>query len=300
MLRCAKAAFVGAEQLRALARASVAAGGTAGASGRAITLPERRYKVILHAAKAGVRSLIKDTRVEPYLWWCWKRSRGIRIPMDNVRNEIYDRQGFEIIERVLDADSNGIDIGCHEGEYLRRLLEVAPHGRHFAFEPIPSMAAALAERFPQVDVFQMALSDNEGNAEFFYFPDKPALSGLARRNERTDDTKSERIEVRVASLDTVVPSEMVIRFIKIDVEGAEGQVLTGAKKLIAKNHPFILFEHGGSSSRHFGWTSEALYDFLTEQCGLLVSRVGDWLTGARPLTRQEFGHSGGWYFLAHR
>src|SRR5450755_3532556 len=125
----------------------------------------------LRSAKAKARALIKGTPVEAYLLWGWKRSRGIHIPFDNVRNEIYDRQAFEIMSRVLAEDSNGIDVGCHHGEYLRKILELAPRGTHFAFEPIPPMAVALRQQFPSVDVFEMALSDKAGTAEFFYFLD---------------------------------------------------------------------------------------------------------------------------------
>ncbi len=263
-----------------------------------MTVTEQWLDMDLRTAKARARALIKDTRVEPYLWWCWKQSRGIRIPIDNVRNQIFDRQGFEIIERILAADSAGIDIGCHAGEYLRMMLKTAPRGRHFAFEPIPQMAAALQENFPNVEVFQMALSDREGTTEFFYFADHPALSSLARREE-VSSAQPERIEVRVASLDTVVPPEIAIRFIKIDVEGAEGPVLTGASQLIAKHRPYILFEHGRTASAHFGWSSEDLYDYLSGPCSFQVSQVGDWLKGRRPLTKQEFGSASGWYFLAH-
>lgn len=249
--------------------------------------------------KVNVRAVVKDSPVEPYLVWCWKHLRGIDIPWDNVRNEIYDRQGFEIVRRVLDENASGIDIGCHKGEYLRRFIEVAPRGHHLAFEPIPAMAASLAERFSGVRVFQMALSDREGTAEFFHFPTNPALSGLARGGERTERLEAQRIDVRVAPLDAVIPQDTVIRLIKIDVEGAEGLVLAGASKLIARHRPFILFEHGKRASMRFGWSSGAVYDMLTGKFGLRVSRVGDWLTGRLPMTRREFEGTSDWYFLAH-
>jgi hypothetical protein len=60
-------------------------------------------------ASAKVSALIKDTPAEIYIRWAWKRLK-VSIPLDNVRNEIYDRQAFEIMSRVLDGDSNGIDV----------------------------------------------------------------------------------------------------------------------------------------------------------------------------------------------
>ena len=75
--------------------------------------------------------------------------------------------------------------------------------------------------------------------------------------------------------------------------------MSGASRLIIRNRPFILFEHGRKSSAHFGWPSEQLYDFLTARCGLRVSRVEDWLNGRRPLAREDVQPPAAAIFLAH-
>jgi hypothetical protein len=38
----------------------------------------------------------------------------------------------------LHRDSCAVDIGCHRGLFLSRILECAPDGEHLAFEPIQS------------------------------------------------------------------------------------------------------------------------------------------------------------------
>ena len=62
------------------------------------------------------------------------------MPFDLIKNEIYDRQACELMSRVLSADSNCVDVGCHQGQFLREFLKYAPRGRHFAFEPLPHLA----------------------------------------------------------------------------------------------------------------------------------------------------------------
>ena len=49
----------------------------------------------------------------------------------------YDRATEIAMIRIIEPDSNCIDIGCHKGEILNIMLRLAPKGRHAGFEPIP-------------------------------------------------------------------------------------------------------------------------------------------------------------------
>ena len=87
---------------------------------------------------------------------------------------------------------------------------------------------------------------------------------------------------------------------KIDVEGAEGLVISGALETIKRDKPYIVLEHGEDSSLLFGMSSEDIYDMLVTQCGLGLSLLPNWLSKKRPLTKREFlSQRGCWYFLAH-
>src|SRR5439155_374509 len=80
------------------------------------------------------------------------------------RNREYDRMTVDIIRRTMRRDSNSVDAGAHKGAFLRHLVACAPAGRHYAFEPIPEMAANLAARFSTAIVHQVALADWDGEA----------------------------------------------------------------------------------------------------------------------------------------
>ena len=248
---------------------------------------------------AMMKQSIKDTQAEPYARWLVKRSRGIRIPFDLVRNEIYDRQAAELIEQVLSEYSNAIDIGCHKGQFLRLFLQHAPKGHHFAFEPIPYMAQALKAEFPSVDVYNHALGNTRGEAVFYVVPDSPALSGLNARTFIAPDKPRQEIVVSVERLDSIIPHDVKIDLIKIDVEGAEGLVIDGAIETIKRNKPYIILEHGSNSSSAFGYTSADIYDLLVEQCGLNISLLKNWLHKGTPMSKQNFINTGHWYFVAH-
>lgn len=249
--------------------------------------------------RTAVKAALKDTPLEPPIRWVVKRLRGLRMPYDLVKNEIYDRQATEVMQRVLRPESNCIDIGAHKGQFLREFLRWAPRGRHLAFEPIPRLAEELRSAFPGVEVFNLALSDRPGTASFFVLPETPALSGLSERTFLKPDAVRQAIQVRTERLDALVPSDRRIDLLKIDVEGAEGLVLTGALETLRRCRPFVVFEHGRASSEALGTSSAALYDLLTRRCGLRVSCLANWLHGRRPLTADEFARADTWYFLAH-
>jgi FkbM family methyltransferase len=251
-----------------------------------------------------IERLVSDTPLEAAARWTWSQLNGIGRPRAR-QSRRYDRQTHEIMAKVLDRSSNCVDVGCHKGSVLMSMLRTAPKGTHFAFEPIPALAERLRQRFPTVQVHQIALSDTAGTTSFQHVVSEPGFSGFRRMSYVPDSAQVTEIQVRVDSLDNVLPPDAAIALIKIDVEGAQLQVLRGAKRTILKNKPFIVFEHGISAEKIYGIRSEEVFDYLTAECGLKVSRLDDWLRGKPSLDRASFvgsvGHFAGseFVFLAH-
>ena len=246
-----------------------------------------------------IKERTKDTALEPYLRWILKRSRGIKIPFDNVKNEIYDRQAGEVISLILEEESTAIDVGCNKGDFLELFTQHAPKGHYYAFEPIPSMASSLKDRYPLVRVFNYALSDRSETSSFYIIRDAPALSGLNERAFLAPEKVREKIQVRTEPLDRLISADLKIRLIKIDVEGAEGLVIKGGLETIKRNRPYIIFEHGDLSSQAFGISSQDIYDMLVGECGLEISLLSNWLHQKPPLSQREFASGGDWYFIAY-
>lgn len=247
-----------------------------------------------------MKKLVAGTPVEPAARWAWARLRRLGARRESMLEE--DRWTVAILQRVLRDDSTCVDVGCAEGNILRYMLQFAPKGTHFAFEPLPHAAQALRQRFPQVRVFELALADTQGDSTFQYVVSNPGYSGLrARQYPRAEET-IETLRVRVDRLDAVLPPGQRIDFLKIDVEGAELQVLRGAVDTIRRSRPHVVFEHGKGAAEFYGTRSEQVYDFLVDTCGLRLSLPPDWLAGRPPLDRDGFvSQFGGanWYFLAH-
>jgi FkbM family methyltransferase len=207
------------------------------------------------------------------------------------------------MDRSLTPTSNAIDVGAHKGSILREILRRAPGGRHFAFEPLPHFYEGLVRDFPGVTVSPLALSDRKGRTTFQHAVADPAYSGLRKRTYPKGVQESlTEILVETDRLDAVLPDGLPIAFIKIDVEGAELEVLRGAEKTLRASRPLVVFEHGLGAADYYGTTPQAVYDLFAE-CGLQVSLLAEWLRGRRPLTRDgfagEFTPRGHFYFLAH-
>jgi FkbM family methyltransferase len=228
-------------------------------------------------------------------------------PVPTDLNTLYDLQTETIMERVLDRRSTCIDIGCHEGAILDAMLRIAPDGIHYAFEPLPHLYAALAAKYASasnVRLFEVALSEAPGKATFQHVVTNPAYSGILRRQYARHDEEIVEIPVTLARLDDLVPPDAPVRLVKIDVEGAELQVLRGAEATLRRCRPYVVFEHGRGAADCYGTTPGQVFDLLAG-CGLRVSIMGDWLDAGetRTLTREafcdQFETGRNYYFLAH-
>jgi len=209
------------------------------------------------------------------------------------------------MQKCLKADSICIDVGCHEGLVLQGMLRLSPNGRCFAFEPVPHLFENLKTKFPstQIAFSDLALSNETGVASFNYVISNPSYSGLRKRTyDRPDETDC-TISVRTDRLDNVIPRVDRIDLIKIDVEGAELQVLEGAVATIKRCKPIVIFEHGLGAADSYGTRPGQIYDLLCGQCGLKISLLQSWLDKRKHLSRRalekQFDERRNFMFVAH-
>jgi FkbM family methyltransferase len=263
------------------------------------------------SVKEIVKRLVAGTPLEPVAHWLYravtgKPPLGAPVPAGIALNELYDEQTTQVIRRVVQRDSNCVDVGCHAGMVLDHLLAFAPAGHHFAFEPLPDLFRALQGRYagrPNVALYRAALSDTTGPSTFHHVVSNPGYSGILQREFDRPREKVVKINVELLRLDDIVPAGLPIRFIKIDVEGAELQVLRGAARVLRESRPYVLFEHGLKASDVYATTPQAVHDFLSG-FGLRISVMSDWLEGnGRVLAREDlvdqFQNGRNYYFLAH-
>jgi FkbM family methyltransferase len=192
-----------------------------------------------------------------------------------------------LLAALLQADATYVDVGTNRGQLLRQALRVAPRGRHVAFEPIPALAAQLRTAFPQVDTRELAVSAQGGSAEFCHFKTMDGWSGLRRSREVSDERGNPQfIHVRLSTLDAELAG-LNPRLVKIDVEGAELDVVRGARELLAQAKPYVIFEHVPAAAALYDSPSQALWEIFGE-LGYEIFSV----TGGGPFQRDAFAAQG--------
>ena len=90
-------------------------------------------------------------------------------------------------------------------------MSCAPKGTHFAFEPISDLYEKPCVNFKAARIYNYALSDESGETSFYILSDKPALSGLNKREAIQKELPREKITVRTERLDAVIHSINVDR-----------------------------------------------------------------------------------------
>lgn len=226
---------------------------------------------------------------------------------DIDKNQYYDLLTEQIIKMSVNETSLCIDVGCHEGAFLRTMMRYAPNGTFLAFEPLQHLFIKLKNFFisKNVHIFDYALSNTEGEANFNYVITNPGYSGLIKRKYDRPNEEDAQITVQTHTLDSLMDNHTFgkIDFIKIDVEGAEYLVLEGAAKRIISDRPVIVFEHGIGGSDCYGIGPEEIYNFFYNRCNMRVSLLPNWLRGCDALDLsafcEEYFTCRNFYFIAH-
>ena len=184
--------------------------------------------------------------------------------------------------------------------FLREFRRIAPSGRHIAYEPLPILFKALERQFPEMDIRQRALSNQNGESTFVHVQDRQ-LEGYSGLQERPypGEVKTDKISISTERLDDHLPDGWLPNFVKIDVEGAETLVIEGAMRTLRRAKPVIAFEHGPGGSDQFGASDDDTYNLLCVDIGL---RLFD-MDGNGPLDlaqfKDELASGDRWNWIAH-
>ena len=168
--------------------------------------------------------------------------------------ETFVRHVYDRVPGFTPADGQTVvDVGANVGCFTAYALHHMRRGRLCALEPNPdaqarlvALAAQWAPRRPhlRLDLGQAAVGAAPSQARFVVPAGasvRGAFAGLV-----ADDGSAHGLDVEVVSLDDWLAARGVnaVDLLKIDVEGAEADVLTGAMATLAATRRVVLEWHG--------------------------------------------------------
>lgn len=177
----------------------------------------------------------------------------------------WDVRELRFLRRCLAPGMTVVDIGAHHGLYtILAAHQVGPSGRVLAFEPAAPAFRRLRWHLRLNNAGRAVASSDAVGA-------RAGTADLFRPTGRVDTTSSlhpaatggsrlRRQVVRVTTLDDALISRgyAAADLIKLDVEGAEGEVLDGARRVLGAMRPLWLFEALDATASAWGGSGRAL------------------------------------------
>ncbi|WP_439518158.1 FkbM family methyltransferase [Hydrogenophaga sp.] len=182
-------------------------------------------------------------------WWgtkVWKKTTLVTTPLGfklvagihpaykQMREGIFEIEETKIIKRMLQEVEAFVDVGANLGYYTCRASQQGKPA--IAFEPQQQNLRCLMQNLTvngyenNVEVFPLALSERPGLLTLYGAsgPSASLIKGWAGYSSKHSQ------QIPVSTLDTILGTrfESLQIFIKIDVEGAEYQVLRGATQVM--------------------------------------------------------------------
>ncbi len=208
---------------------------------------------LLLAFKLNLLNLVARTVSNSY--YLTQIARRIVQVYDNDCNADMKTNGELLLLKLIVALRNDgvfFDVGANRGDWSAEVLSLNFKGRLVAVDPLPSNIENLKKRFPNSASFlpvQYALSDSIRDADFFSNVDEnqSGTASLYNMNQIGYAVNLNTVKVKCATLDSLAKDLNVkkIDFLKVDVEGHEYFVLSGAKSLLSEGLiDFIQIEFG--------------------------------------------------------
>lgn len=135
-----------------------------------------------------------------------------------------------------------LDIGAHVGDFAENILKASPDCELIAIEANPNCEPYLNKKKLRYEM--LALGAQPGTADFFIEAENEIGTGASLYKENTqwyEGDKSKTISVTVDTLDNrSYFGDEVIDLVKMDVQGAEFDILNGGRKTIMRSNYALL------------------------------------------------------------
>jgi FkbM family methyltransferase len=140
-----------------------------------------------------------------------------------------------------------LDVGANMGYYSLGLARINPLLNVQAFEPQPKTHSVLSKNITSNELGKQITTHNIGLGSkqetlTMFIPAFTGSGGGSFADLHSEEGQSGEVVVLVKPLDEILPIDLPIDLIKIDVEGFEYEMLQGSLKTLVKFKPTIVIE----------------------------------------------------------
>ena len=196
-----------------------------------------------------LRAVVRAVVPKPVRSTYWQLRHSLQT-RQLMSGRYYERHVCAGLRQLIRPGMTCVDVGANVGLLtLFMAHHVGKTGQVFAFEPHPENVARLLGNVTQhgynkrVTVKRAAVNDGSTDNITLYAGRGHATSEWNIVGRDADGQTAEPVlTVPAISLDTYFHAQQRIDVIKIDVEGAESQVLAGMQRIIHQHRPAMLIE----------------------------------------------------------
>jgi FkbM family methyltransferase len=239
------------------------AAGIVGVVGRAVGLSS--VPLLRNLYLGVVRLALPDNDV-----WVTADEQAILLP--SPRRNVLSRMVYlygdwegpvtRVLCREIRPGMTAVDVGAHIGYYtLIMAKRVGRNGRVYSFEPNPEVQEYLRRNlarngYGQVAICTMALFREDGSG---VLEGRDSLNAaLSPRQSPTEGAVPMAVYDRIAGPLGIGKVDLV----KMDVEGAEMDILLGMRELLTRDHPSLVIEVHTQLLKRFGHSETELRAYL--------------------------------------
>jgi FkbM family methyltransferase len=256
-----------------------------------------RRRSLLEAAGARLAGVLPDGALRRALRSAYRAAIGLagggrveaRLPggetvrlLPEFRFVTWNPAEYHALRAAATPGAVALDVGANVGGYALLLGRwVSPGGRVYAFEPAPDAFDGLTRHVRLNGLAGVVVPVREAAAGSTG-TGRLAADGVSGANRLGGEGGA---AVATVTLDDFCAREGIRpTVIKIDVEGAELEVLRGGRSTLRRCRPVVAFEHGLGSADHYGTQPDQVYDLLADDLGMEIRD----LEGGGPYGRTGF------------
>lgn len=209
--------------------------------------------------------------------------QGLRFNVANSHSGFllgsHETEVQQVLRSVLRPGMVYYDVGANVGFFAviaARL--VGPSGRVFCFEPLPANARQI-EYNAKLNGFSSIVARSEAlggsnRSETFSLSAEPTWGALATVGKAPDKASGE-MQVTVRTLDSLCGADGLPYpdLMKIDVEGAEEEMLMGAQETLSASRPLLVIELHGTNAGVTAVLDRLKYDYAVLGSSISVRDV---------------------------